>query len=44
MAELVMETGIKRETGYLYFLSKDGNIMRTKMNRLGRKAGCLNKE
>lgn len=43
MAELVMKTGIKREAGYLYFIDKDGNIQRTKMNRKGRSVGSTNK-
>ncbi len=34
--EKVMECGIQREKGYLYFLDKDGDVSRAKMNR-GRK-------
>jgi hypothetical protein len=43
-AELVLASGIKREPGYLYFLGKDGNIYKAKMNRKGRGKGNLNKE
>lgn len=36
MAELVAKVGIKREEGYLYYIAKDGNVWRAKMER-GRK-------
>ncbi len=36
MAEKVVNTGITREEGYLYFMDKEGDISRIKMAR-GRK-------
>jgi len=36
MAEKVMKCGIKKESGYLYFIDKKGDISRAKMVR-GRK-------
>jgi hypothetical protein len=33
MTELLFETKIKREVGYLYFVGKDGNVYRAKMAR-----------
>jgi len=38
MAEKVVKVGIKRESGYLYFLDKKGNVARAKMAR-GKKKG-----
>jgi len=38
MAEKVAKVGIKRESGYLYFLDKKGNVSRAKMAR-GKKRG-----
>ena len=37
MAQKVMKCGVKRETGYLYFIDKDGDISRSKMARGGAK-------
>ncbi len=37
MAQKVMKCGIKRESGYLYFIDKDGDISRSKMARGGTK-------
>lgn len=37
MAQKVMKCGVKRETGYLYFIDKDGDISRSKMARGGKK-------
>ena len=34
--EKIMKCGIDREKGYLYFVDKDGDVSRAKMNR-GRK-------
>ena len=31
MATKVKKTSIKREPGYLYFVSKEGNVLRSKM-------------
>lgn len=39
MAEKVEKVGIKKETGYLYFVDKKGGISRAKMARKGRKKG-----
>ena len=33
MSEKVVEVGIKKESGYLYFLDKDGDVARAKMSR-----------
>jgi hypothetical protein len=41
--ELVAETKITREKGYLYFIASDGNIYRTIANRTGRGKGNRNK-
>jgi hypothetical protein len=43
MAEKVARAGIKRESGYLYFLDKNGNIARSVMAR-GRKSGTSKQE
>ena len=37
MSEKVLKCGIKREKGYLYYIDKDGDISRAKMERKGRK-------
>jgi hypothetical protein len=39
MAEKVQKTGVKRESGYLYFIDKQGDISRTLMARGGKKGG-----
>ena len=38
MAEVVCKCGIKRESGYLYFVNKDGNSARVQMARAGKKS------
>ena len=38
MAEVVKTTGVSKESGYLYYLGKDGNVWRSAMSR-GRKGG-----
>ena len=38
MAEVMHKCGIKRESGYLYFINKQGNAARVKMARAGKKA------
>lgn len=38
MAEKVKTAGVKKESGFLYFVDKDGDISRAKMSR-GRGAG-----
>ena len=37
MAQKVKKVGLKKESGYLYFVDKDGDISRAKMARGGRK-------
>ena len=37
MAEVVCRCGIKRQSGYLYFVNKDGNSARVQMARAGKK-------
>ncbi len=43
MAQKVMKCGVKRETGYLYFIDKDGDISRSKMARGGKKKTAAKK-
>ncbi len=43
MAEKVAKVGVKKESGYLYFIDKDGDISRVSMAR-GRKAASKKKE
>jgi len=37
MAEVLHKCGIKRQTGYLYFIDKKGNAARVQMARKGQK-------
>lgn len=39
MAEKVAKVGIKKDSGFLYFVDKKGNISRAKMARGGGKKG-----
>ncbi len=39
MAEVVKQTGISKEKGFLYYLGKDGNVWRSKMARAGKGGG-----
>ena len=39
MAEKVKNTGITKQSGYLYYLDKNGNVSRTKMARGANKGG-----
>lgn len=43
MAEKVKTVGVKKESGYLYYLGKDGNVWRSKMARAGQKGGDAGK-
>ncbi len=43
MAELVHKVGLKRETGFLYYIDKQGDISRAKMARGGKKGGKAEK-
>ena len=38
MAEVVCKCGIKRQSGFLYFVNKDGNCARVAMARAGKKS------
>jgi hypothetical protein len=44
MAEKVKKSGVKKESGYLYFVDKDGDVSRAVMARGGRKKGATKKE
>jgi hypothetical protein len=37
MAEKVQKVGVERESGYLYFIDKQGDVSRTLMARGGKK-------
>ncbi len=39
MAETVKNTGVTKQSGYLYYLDKNGNVSRTKMARGANKGG-----
>jgi hypothetical protein len=39
MAETVKATGVSKQSGYLYYLGKDGNVWRSKMARAGKGGG-----
>ena len=39
MAEVVKETGVDKESGYLYYLDKKGHVSRSKMARAGKGGG-----
>ncbi len=39
MAQLVQKVGLKRESGYLYYIDKQGDVSRAKMARGGKKGG-----
>jgi len=43
MAETVKSCGVSKESGYLYYLGKDGNVWRSKMARAGKAAAMLKK-
>ncbi len=43
MAEKVSRTGVRKETGYLYYLGKDGHVWRSKMARAGKGGGNAEK-
>ena len=43
MAEVVRTTGVSKESGYLYYLGKDGNVWRSKMARAGKGGGNAEK-
>ncbi len=39
MSKLVQKVGVKRESGYLYYIDKQGDVSRAKMARGGKKGG-----
>ena len=39
MAEKVKNTGVTKQSGYLYYLDKNGNVSRTQMARGSNKGG-----
>ena len=39
MAEKVKTVGVTKESGYLYYLGKDGHVWRSKMARAGQTGG-----
>ena len=39
MAEKVKNTGVTKQSGYLYYLDKNGNVSRTRMARGSNKGG-----
>ena len=39
MAEVVKNTGVTKEKGYLYYLDKQGDVSRSKMARAGKGGG-----
>ena len=43
MGEVVRSTGVSKESGYLYYLGKDGNVWRSKMARAGKAGGNAEK-
>ena len=43
MAEVVANTSVSKESGYLYYLGKDGNIWRSQMARAGNGGGNAQK-
>ena len=43
MAEVVKETGVTKESGYLYYLGKDGQVWRSQMARAGKGGGNAEK-
>ncbi len=43
MAEVVRNTGVSKEKGYLYYLGKDGTVWRSKMARAGKGGGNAEK-
>ena len=43
MAEVVKNTGVSKEKGYLYYLDKQGDVSRSKMARAGKGGGNAEK-
>ena len=43
MAEVVANTSVSKDKGYLYYLGKDGNVWRSQMARAGKGGGNAEK-
>ena len=43
MAEVVKNTGVTKEKGYLYYLDKQGDVSRSQMARAGKGGGNAEK-
>ena len=43
MAEVVAKCGVKKKSGFLYFIDKNGNVACAEMSRAGRKKGKAKK-
>ena len=43
MAEVVQKVGVRKESGYLYYLGKDCNVWRSKMARACKGGGNAEK-
>lgn len=43
MASKVAKVGVQKESGYLYFVDKDGDVARARMARGGKKGGKAEK-
>ena len=43
MAEKVKTVGVSKQSGFLYYLGKDGNVWRSKMARAGKGGGNADK-
>ena len=39
MAKKIQKCGVRRESGYLYYIDKEGDVSRAKMARGGKKGG-----
>ena len=44
MAEKVAKVGVSKESGYLYFVDKNGDVSRAQMSRGGRSGGSSGTE
>ncbi|MBD3204162.1 hypothetical protein GF327_07740 [Candidatus Woesearchaeota archaeon] len=44
MGKKVAKVGVEKESGYLYFVDKQGDVSRSEMSRGGRKKGKKKKE
>ena len=44
MSKIIKQTDVKREAGYLYFISKNGDLYKVRMARRGQKLSKKEKE